>query len=93
LFRLRGNDAAVPLANIYAWNGDRDKAFHWLEIAFQQRDDALAFVLGAVHLRNLRNDPRYPLFLEKLGLLEAWKAMPTEYGGDPKATISDEPAS
>ncbi|NOX70503.1 MAG: hypothetical protein GXP15_15035 [Gammaproteobacteria bacterium] len=90
---LRGGHAAVGMANIYAWSGDRDAAFQWLEIAFQQRDDALAFILGAVSLRSLRSDPRYPVFLEKLGLLEAWEAMPTEYGGAPRLTTSIEAES
>ncbi len=26
--------------------------------------------------RRLEDDPRYPIFLEKLGFLEIWKAMP-----------------
>jgi len=29
---------------------------------------------GAIH--HLESDPRYPVFLEKLGLPEAWKALP-----------------
>jgi hypothetical protein len=29
-------------------------------------------------LHHLEDDPRYPVFLEKLGLLEAWKTMQAE---------------
>ena len=65
-------------AAIFAWRGDNDKAFEWLETAFQQRNIALSTILNNVYLRNLQSDPRYPAFLEKLGLLEAWKAMPPE---------------
>ena len=60
-------------------------AFEWLETAFQQRDGRLTWILHYVYLRNLESDPRYPVFLEKLGLLEAWKAMSPEYGEPPKS--------
>lgn len=93
LLELQGDYAAGRVASIYAWIGDNDKAFQWLEVAFQQRDDGLAFILGAVNFRNLRSDPRYPVFLEKLGLREAWEAMPTEYGGAPRLTTSHEAES
>ena len=62
-------------AAIYAFFGDDDMAFEWLEKAFQARDGGLSYTLNDVHLRNLESDPRYPVFLKKLGLLEAWKAM------------------
>jgi TolB-like protein/DNA-binding winged helix-turn-helix (wHTH) protein/lipoprotein NlpI len=61
-------------AALYASLGDNDTAFEWLETAFQQRDGGLSWILGNVYLKNLESDPRYPVFLEKLGLLEAWKA-------------------
>ena len=41
--------------------------------------------LGNPRFKNLVSDPRYPLFLEKLGLLEYWQAMPPEYAGPPEA--------
>jgi len=65
-------------AAIFAWRGDNDKAFEWLETAFQQRNIALSTILYNVYLRNLQSDPRYPAFLEKLGMADAWKAMPPE---------------
>ena len=71
-------------AALYASLGDNDTAFEWLETAFQQRDGGLSYVLNNVNLRNLESDLRYPVFLEKLGLLEAWKAMSPEYGGPSK---------
>ena len=63
---------------IYAWRGDNDTAFEWLERAYQQHDGGLSYILNSVYLRNLESDPRYPVFLEKLGLRETWKAMPSE---------------
>jgi len=65
-------------AAVFAWRGDNDKAFEWLETAFQQRDVQLRYILIDIYLRKLHSDPRYPVFLEKLGLVEAWKAMPPE---------------
>jgi len=65
-------------AALYASLGDNDRAFEWLEIAFQRRDGALSWILIDVYLKNLEGDPRYPVFLDKLGLLEAWKAMAPE---------------
>jgi adenylate cyclase len=67
-----------PKALIYAWRGEKDDAFKSLEIAFDQHDRRLANILlvGAFH--HLEADPRYPVFLEKLGLLEAWQAMPRD---------------
>jgi len=65
-------------ASLYASLGDNDKAFDWLEIAYRQRDGGLSFLLNSTYLRNLEKDSRYPVFLEKLGLLEAWTAMSPE---------------
>ncbi len=73
----------MVMAIIYAWRGDNDSAFAWLEEAFVQRTRELNNILWNDALSRLENDPRYPGFLEKLGLLEAWKAMPPEKDGVP----------
>ena len=65
-------------AAIYAWLGDNDRAFEWLETAFQQRNIFLSTILWNVYMKNLMSDPRYPDFLKKLGLFEAWVAMQPE---------------
>lgn len=64
------------MAETYAWRGENDLAFDWLDVAFQDHSGTLAIFLGIPWNKNLEIDPRYPVFLEKLGLLEAWKAMP-----------------
>ncbi len=79
-FLEKSSDFPATTAALYAWFGDNDTAFEWLETAFQQRDGGLSYMLNNIYLRNLESDPRYPVFLEKLGLLEAWKAMSPEYG-------------
>ena len=64
------------MAIVYAWRGENDSAFAWLEAAFVQRTRELNNILWNNALSSLENDPRYPVFLEKLGLLEFWEAMP-----------------
>ncbi len=71
----------MRIARYYAFRGENDAAFEWLERAFELNDPELAYILGSYVLQNLASDPRYPVFLEKLGLLEYWKAMPPEIGG------------
>jgi hypothetical protein len=68
-------DFPIWAASLYASLGENDEAFEWLETAFRQRDGGLVFLLNNTYLKNVESDPRYPIFLEKLGLLEAWKAM------------------
>ena len=60
---------------------ENDLAFEWLERAFAIHDGGLSYLLGNIAFARLVDDPRWPAFLQRLGLLEAWKAMPPEYGG------------
>jgi adenylate cyclase len=71
------------MATTYAWHGEGDSAFEWLEIAYEQDDVSPGSFLGSLWWRKLTGDPRYSAFVEKIGLLEEWKAMPPEYGGPP----------
>jgi len=66
----------TAMAAVYAWRGENDLAFEWLEKAFQQEPELLAYFLRRPWNKGLETDSRYPVFLEKLGLLEAWKAIP-----------------
>jgi adenylate cyclase len=68
----------IAKAQIYAWRGENDDAFKSLEVAFEQHHQSLAGILLDEAFRHLEDDPRYPVFLEKLGLLEAWQAMPRD---------------
>ena len=70
-------------AEIYAWRGENDDAFKFLEIALEQKNHGLANILVYEAFHHLEADPRYPVFLEKLGLLEAWQAMPKDQGAPP----------
>ena len=53
------NDAAFQIAEIYAYRGETDKAFEWLERAYKQRDGGLSQMKGDPLLRNIEKDPRY----------------------------------
>lgn len=65
-------------AQIYAWRAETDDAFKFLEIALEQHDLSLANILLYDAFHHLEPDPRYPVFLEKMGLLEAWESMPRD---------------
>lgn len=64
------------MAATYAWRGENDLAFEWYERTLQQQPGALGYFLESAWARGLSTDPRYPAFVEKLGLLEYWKRMP-----------------
>ena len=60
--------AAYQIAEVYAYRGERDQAFEWLERAYRQRDGGLLGCQVDPLLANLRPDPRFAVFLHKLGL-------------------------
>jgi eukaryotic-like serine/threonine-protein kinase len=62
------NSGAYQIAEVFAFRGETDKAFEWLERAYNQRDSVLAVIKGDPMLRNLEHDPRYPAFLQKMKL-------------------------
>ena len=60
---------AFAIAAAYAFWGDSDRAFEWLERAYAERDGGgLAFTKVHPLLANLHDDPRWPVFLDKMGL-------------------------
>jgi hypothetical protein len=50
------------------FRNEADKAFEWLERAYNQRDGGLAEIKGDPLLRNIEHDPRYRAFLQKMKL-------------------------
>jgi TolB-like protein len=54
-------------ARIYAWMGDSDEAFHYLEMAAQHEDANLSNITHNPFFRKLHDDPRWPQFLESVG--------------------------
>ena len=61
---------AYHIAEIYAYRGDKDRAFEWLERARRQRDSGLCFLRSDPFLANLREDPRWNSFLRTMGLAD-----------------------
>jgi TolB-like protein len=59
---------AYQIAQVCAWRGETEKAFHWLQIAFDQHDTGVLSLLTDPLMRSLRHDPRYPEMLAKIGL-------------------------
>jgi TolB-like protein len=68
LIAKAGEGFAYQIAEVYAVRGDKDKAFEWLQIAFDDRDAGMLSVSVDPLLRGLRDDPRYKNLLAKLGL-------------------------
>jgi TolB-like protein/tetratricopeptide (TPR) repeat protein/DNA-binding XRE family transcriptional regulator len=67
LIEVGAEDGALQVAEGYAWIGDADRAFEWLERAYRQRDSGLGQLQSWPLLRNLHADPRWPPFLEGMG--------------------------
>ena len=60
--------AAFQIAEVYAYRGEVDRAFEWLERAYAQRDSGLSQIKGQPHFKRLERDPRYAALLEKMHL-------------------------
>jgi tetratricopeptide (TPR) repeat protein len=60
--------AAYQIAEVYAYRGEVDRAFEWLERAYAQRDSELSQIKGDPHLKRLASDPRYSALLGKMRL-------------------------
>lgn len=59
---------AYQVAEMYAWRGERDAAFTWLERAHAQHDGTLVQLKFDPLLARLRSDPRFAAMLKKMGL-------------------------
>jgi serine/threonine protein kinase/TolB-like protein len=68
LITKHAKDMAYQVGEVYAWRGDKDKAFEWLDRAYEQRDSGLNGVQYDPLLAHLREDPRYEALLRKLQL-------------------------
>jgi tetratricopeptide (TPR) repeat protein len=59
---------AYQIAEVYAWCGDKERAFAWLERAYQQRDAGLSGVRIDPLLRSLHEDGRFAALLRQMKL-------------------------
>jgi len=62
------NEWNYLMAELYAFRGENDKAFAWLEKAYQNKDGWLVFLKSDPLMKNLRNDTRYKVFFNKMNL-------------------------
>jgi tetratricopeptide (TPR) repeat protein len=63
-------ESAYQIAEAFAWCGEPDKAFEWLDRAYRQRDGGLASMNADPLLVSLHAHPRYQPLLRKMNLSE-----------------------
>jgi TolB-like protein len=62
------NVMAYQVAEVYAWRGENNKAFEWLQVSLDTHDTGTVSLLIDPLLRGLQHDPRYNSLLSKIGL-------------------------
>jgi adenylate cyclase len=70
LIKNYADTAACQIGEVYAYRGEKDRAFEWLERARQQRDSGLTSVRSEPFYENLHGDPRWDAFLRTMGLAD-----------------------
>jgi TolB-like protein/DNA-binding winged helix-turn-helix (wHTH) protein/Flp pilus assembly protein TadD len=68
LIAKHDTDWAYQIAQAYAFRGESDKSFEWLERAYKQRDPGLPLIKTEPVFKNLRHDSRYTELLKKMHL-------------------------
>ncbi len=63
-----GHHSAFQIAQAYAWLGQRDAAFEWLDRAHAQRDPGLRRVGYDPLIRRIAGDPRHVALLRRMKL-------------------------
>jgi tetratricopeptide (TPR) repeat protein len=66
LIATHQNDCAYQIAEVYAYRGENDKVFQWLDRALQQRDPGAPQLKTGPLMKSLRQDPRYAELLKKM---------------------------
>jgi TolB-like protein/Flp pilus assembly protein TadD len=70
LIAIHKDDGQYQIAEVYAWRGETDKAFEWLDKAVAAHDLALTWIKIDRNFKDLRGDARYRNVLRKLRLPE-----------------------
>jgi tetratricopeptide (TPR) repeat protein len=68
LIAKHDTDSAFQIAQAYAFRGEIDKSFEWLERAYKQRDAGLTVLKTDPLLKQLHQDRRYAELLKKMRL-------------------------
>jgi len=58
------------VATVYAFRGESDEAFKWLDRAYAEKDTLLTGIKYRTEFDTLHDDPRYKAFLKKMNLPE-----------------------
>jgi TolB-like protein/tetratricopeptide (TPR) repeat protein len=58
---------AFQIAQVYAWRGEKDQAFEWLERSYALHDAGLVRLPFDPALDPLRSDPRFAALVKKMG--------------------------
>jgi tetratricopeptide (TPR) repeat protein len=56
------------IAAVYAGLGENDRAFQWLEKAYNERDEGLIYLKSAAPWGRLSSDPRFASLVRRVGL-------------------------
>jgi TolB-like protein/Tfp pilus assembly protein PilF len=70
MVKSRADRHAFQIAQIFAYRGQSDEAFKWLDSAYEQKDPNLEALENRGILKDIKNDPRYKAFLKKMNLPE-----------------------
>jgi hypothetical protein len=70
MLKDQANHNPFYIAQVYAFRGESDEAFKWLDRAYEQKDVGLSHIKGDVPFKKLEGDPRYKMFLKKMNLPE-----------------------
>ena len=62
--------SAFQIATIYAWRGEKDQAFEWLDRAYDQHDTGMPRLGYDPTLASLHDDARFAALVKKMGLSE-----------------------
>jgi hypothetical protein len=70
IFKIRSTSyvSAFYIAEIYAALDDKERAFEWLEKAYQERDGSMAYLKIHDRFESLFPDPRFQDLLRRMRL-------------------------
>jgi len=74
-----GQTWPAGVAFTHAWHGDTDKAFEYLDIAFEQKSSYMTNLIYNPWLAPLYDDPRWEVIVNKMGLLEYWTKLQAKH--------------
>lgn len=70
LIAEHGQHAAFQVAQVYAYRGNVEEGFRWLEKAYEQRDSGMCLTRVDPLLDSLHADARWEPFIRKMNLAE-----------------------